>query len=161
SLLALQPDLVIYNFDMSDVADDHRHRRQTRMSAAGVPLMCADPVLDTKRRSAGQQLEERFLVVKWCRHQLGELPVENDTSSGRDIDSPLGRYAWLRNNPPEWSIYVEQALTPLDQLNTLMNGSFSRFVVAVCAAPWQASPTASSGDGVRSRVGVPESTRFE
>ena len=28
--------------------------------------------------------------------QLGELPADNDTSSGRDIDSPQGRYAWCR-----------------------------------------------------------------
>ncbi len=161
SLLALQPDLLIVNFDMSDISDDCRLRRHARMSEAGVPLLCSDPSLQSRGRSS-PRLDEQFLLIRWCRRQLGELAgSESHAADQRDIHTPQGRYAWLRSNPPDWSIYIEQALTPLAQMSQLAQGSFSRYFVAVCPAPWQASPEATSGNGVRASLGVPEKMMFD
>lgn len=162
SLLALQPDLVIYHFDMSDISDDHRHRRHTRMSSEGIPLACANPSLGATRQSMVQRLEDRFLIVKWGKQQIVRIPAQENESGNRlDIDAPHGRYEWLRDNPPDLTIYIEQALSPLNQLAQLTSGSFARFVIAVCPAPWQASANATAGDTVRAKFGIPDNTRFE
>ena len=50
-LLGFQPDLVILNFDMSDVADDYRYRRLATMSDNQVPLACPNPGLVMPRSS--------------------------------------------------------------------------------------------------------------
>ena len=161
SLLALQPDLVIVNFDMSDISDDYRHRRHTRMSESGVPLGCADPLLACKTSTA-HRLEEQFLTVRWGRKQLGQLPVSTNPAADQgDISTPAGRYGWLRTNAPNWSVYIEQALAPLAQIGKLADGSFARFVIAICPAPWQVSPDATNGKGVRTRLGIPEKGKFE
>jgi hypothetical protein len=131
------------------------------MSAAGVPLLCSDPSLQSRRRSS-PRLDEQFLLVRWCRRQLGEIAgSDSPAADGRDIHTPQGRYAWLRTNPPDWSIYIDQALTPLAQMAQLSEGSFARFLVAVCPAPWQASPEATGGGGVRASFGVPDKMLFD
>jgi hypothetical protein len=67
----------------------------------------------------------------------------------------------LRSNPPDWSIHIEQALAPLDHIARLANGSFARFVLAICPAPWQASPAATPGGGVRAKFGIPDKMLFD
>jgi hypothetical protein len=59
------------------------------------------------------------------------------------------------------SIHIEQALVPLEQLAKLSSGSFARFVIAICPAPWQASGSATTGNGVRAKFGIPDNMRFE
>ena len=41
ALLVLAPDLVVYNFDMSDIVDDHRCRRSARVNGT---LPCIAPI---------------------------------------------------------------------------------------------------------------------
>ena len=156
SLLALQPDLLILNFDMSDVADDHRYRRHAMMSASGIPLACAHPLLRSPVAETHKRLLDSFLISKWCLRQLGSVP-EGVNGSGdlRDIDSPQGRYAWLKENPPNWSVYIRQALSPIENLSQVANGVYARMVVATYPAPWQVSGKASNSPSLRARVGIP------
>jgi hypothetical protein len=157
---ALQADVVVLNFDMSDVADDYRYRRHTRTDG-DEPLACAHPDLGSARPSDGEAWHEQFLVTAWGRRQLARLPAgPSEPSDRRDIASPEGRYAWLRDDPPDWSIYIGQALAPIDSLNLLVHRAGADLVVATYPAPWQVSTETSGGEGVRAAAGVPDGTVY-
>jgi hypothetical protein len=156
SLLALSPDLVICNFDMSDVADDHRCRRSVRMNGAQ-PLYCPHPDLERQRNSAERLWVERLLMWQHAKHGVAYLlGGEDRPEDNRDIDAPQGTYAWLRDDPPDWSVYLGQTLETLGQLSGVCRRTNSQFVLAVVPAPFQVSADASSGPGVRTRAGVEE-----
>jgi len=162
SLLCLQPDLMILNFDMSDVADDHRFRRHTQHGKNAAPLACPNPAFARKKSPSSSQLVDRFLIPRWGAQRLGRLWLGHSPVDNRhDIDLKTGRYAWLKDQPPDWSIYVEHALTPIDHLHQLARDISSPLIVATYPTPWQVSATASNGKGVRARAGIPENVRFE
>ena len=154
SLLGLSPDLVICNFDMSGVADDHRCRRSVRMKKSQ-PLFCPHPELERQRFAGERMWVERLLTWQHAKRGLTCLLGSDDRpEDGRDIDAPQGMYAWLRDSPPDWSVYVNQTLDVIGQLARVCRQSHCQFVLAAIPAPWQISPKASDGPGVRARVGV-------
>jgi hypothetical protein len=156
SLLGLSPDLVVCNFDMSDVADDHRCRRSVRMNKSQ-PLYCPHPDLERQRTAAERMWVERLLMWQHAKHGLAYvLGSEDRPEDGRDIDAPQGTYAWLRDDPPDWSVYVDQTLDVIGQLARTCRRSNCQFVLSVVPAPWQISAEAAGGPGVRTRVGVEE-----
>lgn len=163
SMSSLQPDLVVLNFDMSDVADDHRYRRQTILDSRGVPLACSHPDLEMPRhwvqsnaRIDQLDAEDLFLLPQWGKQNLSGLWKEQLQTSGGPT-SPQARYAWLEEHPSaDWSLHVEQAFEPLKHLAELSRAIGSDFAVATYPAPWQVSLNASNGDGVRRRAGVPD-----
>jgi hypothetical protein len=167
-LLALQPDLLVLHFDMSDVADDHRVRRHTNMNAAGLPIACSNPAWLAKTSLGNGGLHEQFLLTHWAAKQLGTYwSGKTQSTTERDIDSPLGKYRWLEDNPPNWSIYIQQALTPIEQIKTLAEGSYIRLVVSTCPVPWQVSAKSIRSrevlkvSGLRSRTAVRNRQPFE
>lgn len=153
-LLALQPDLVILNFDMSDVADDYQLRRYTVMDSVGLPVNCANPSLELVR--GGKPGKEGMLLLpQFAKQRLSRLLADrmlNETS--RSIDSPRCRYLWLEDKAPDWSIHINLALEPIANLHDLASATGVKLMVAACPAPWQVSSTASSGEGVREQAGV-------
>ena len=156
SLLSLHPDLLILNFDMSDVADDHRYRRHTRMNDSAEPLACSHPSLDS-RRPRPRKLEDEFLLSRWCKQQAASFsPGQTRREDRLDIDTPHGRYAWLKDDPPDWSIYTRQALGLIDRFRGIAERIHAGFVVATYPVPWQVSSSASNGNGVREAAGVPD-----
>lgn len=160
-LLGLQPDLVILNFDMSDVGDDYQFRRHTAMTAANLPVACAHPALEMPRSLAKSKREEMLLLPQWTKQQLGGLWAENIlTEKSRGIDSPQGCYLWLEDHPPDWSIYIEHALAPIAHANDLARGTYASLVLATYPAPWQVSATASDGEGVREKAGIAHGTVY-
>jgi hypothetical protein len=158
-LLGLQPDLVIVNFEMGDVADDYKHRRLTVIPTGGAPLSCAHPALEMPRRGGKlktQAEQEVLLLPQWCRYRLSCLWAQHQRNEqSRSIDSPQSRFAWIEDQPPDWSVYIEQSLTPLAQLRDLVGGFGAELVVVVCPAPWQVSAAATSGGRIREDAGVP------
>jgi hypothetical protein len=156
SLLALAPDVVIYNFDMSDVADDHHCRRSVRMNGT-LPLYCPHPDLERQRFAAERLWVERLLMWQHAKHGVAYLLGNDDRpEDNRDIDAPQGTYAWLRDDPPDWSVYIGQTLETLGQLNRVCRQTNSRFLLSVIPSPFQISAEASAGTGVRTRAGVEE-----
>ncbi|HID21989.1 MAG TPA: SGNH/GDSL hydrolase family protein [Planctomycetaceae bacterium] len=156
-LMALQPDLVIVNFDMSDVADDYRYRRDTITDASDVPLACPAPSPDIGPVSTRIAWLDQFAIGMWFKRQLKRLSqAEANAQDARDIANSLARYAWLQDDPPDWSIYIQQALGPIDHCKTLVEASGARLLLATYPAPWQVSPSASNGRGVRQQAGVPQ-----
>lgn len=154
SLLALSPDLVIYNFDMSDVADDHGCWRYLRTNGSR-SLCCPHPDLLRGRTAKSKPWFERLVTWQYAKRGLGSL-LESQTQpdDARDIDSPLGKYAWLRDDAPDWSVYIAQTLGVIGELSDVCRRSHCEFVLAVIPAPWQVAAEASSGPGVRARSGV-------
>jgi len=154
SLLSLQADLFILNFDMSDVSDDHRYRRQTRMDGSSTPLACPHADLSTSGSGRHRSFLERLRIVQWSLCQLKRLPLGSvQADDRRDIDIPESRYAWLKDDPPDWSVYIEQALTPIDRLQQTSRQVYARFFLATYPKPWQVSGTASRQ--ARGSFGIP------
>ena len=154
-LLSLQADLIILNFDMSDIADDYLLRRHAVMSATGVPLSCAHPALELPRSARKQQNDSALLAPQFARQQINALLAERTLGEkSRTIESPHCRYMWLEDQQPDWSVHISQALSPLAHLADLARASGARLVVAACPAPWQVSASASNGPQVREQAGV-------
>lgn len=162
SLLALQPDLLILNFDMSDVADDSLYRRHTRIGSDGAPLACPNGRVETNKQSAVERIDDQFFIVKLSKSSLDLLQDDSKRSDdASDIHAQRGKYAWLKDNPPDWRIYIQQALSPIERLKQLADRGFLKLVVTTYPTPWQVSPAASSGGGVRSAAGVAQDALFE
>ncbi|MSR58607.1 MAG: SGNH/GDSL hydrolase family protein [Planctomycetaceae bacterium] len=163
-LLSLAPDLVIVNFEMGDVADDYRIRRQVVMAAGGVPLSCTHPSLEIARPAGAtdkKSADDVLLLPLWCRHKLTSLFAKQTLGDQpRSIDAPQGRYRWLEDQPPDWSLHVEHALAPLAHLGDLAGSLGARVVVVCSPAPWQVSADASRGEGVREQAGVEENALY-
>jgi len=159
SLLGLQPDLILFHFDMTDVADDHALRRYTKISDSGIPLCSMHPLFD--QMSAPERLENHLLVYRYTLRWLGDYWVENQPAGlDRDIDTPQGKFLWLEDHPPDWSVYVRQTLEPIQNIQQVAQGTYSRFILASYPKPWQVSETAMNGKGARSSLGVREGVKY-
>jgi hypothetical protein len=160
-LLALAPDLVVFNFDMSDVADDHRCRRYVRMNGKQ-PLYCPHPDLERQRTASEVFWVERLLLWQHGKRGLGHLlGTEDQAEDVRDIDAPQGMYAWLRDDAPDWSVYIDQTLEMIGQMAGACHVANSEFVLAVIPSPWQVSEEASNGPGVRERAGLQQHVLYK
>ncbi|WP_339911822.1 SGNH/GDSL hydrolase family protein [Symmachiella dynata] len=158
-LAALQADVFVMNFDMSDVADDYHYRRMTAMSRDGLPLNCTHPKLLPAPNTGASPDCELLLLLQWGKRTASELVADNIGDGEADnISVATGRYAWLKDDPPDWSPYIEQSMEPLQQLKTLTRGLFADLIVAAGPVPWQICPTASGGEALRNEIGVPVGT---
>ena len=161
-LTALRPDLVICHFDMSDVAEDYLLRRLTVLGRGDEPLACPHPLLEKPVRGVGQQVGDHFLVARFAQRSLANFwrkqrPDETTT----DIDHPLGKFAWLADDPPDWSPHIQQAFSALSDVQQAASILSSRLLITTCPAPWQVSAKASSGRGVRESCGIPNGVLFQ
>ncbi|WP_417380402.1 hypothetical protein [Gimesia sp.] len=159
SLVGLQPDLILFHFDMSDVADDHALRRYTQISDAGMPLCSMHPLFE--KYNEPERLESQFFVYRYSLRWLGDYWVENQPAGlERDIDTPQGKYLWLEDHPPDWSVYVRQTLEPIQNIQQISQGTYSRFILASYPKPWQVSESAMSGEHARTQLGVREGVTY-
>ncbi len=161
SLLGLQPDLVILNFDMSDIADDHRLRRHLITDANDIPLACAHPTLQKKDQQCELHHRSPFLLLDWGKNQIKSMKNSSgETRDLQDIDSPQGEYAWIRDDPPDWSIYIKQALRPIGQIQTMTEGSYARMLVGVIPTPWQVSDKACQNKTISTQNGIEQGKSY-
>jgi hypothetical protein len=160
-LMALEPDLIVVSFDMSDVADDYLLRRHATMDREGVPVSYAHPALEMPRSAGKCAREGTFLLPQFARQRLNCLLAERTLGeNSRSIASPRCRYLWLEDQPPDWSVHINLALSPLKHLDELARSCGARLVVAALPAPWQVSSSASNGEGVREQAGVAQDALF-
>lgn len=156
----LSPNLVIAQFDPSDISEDYACRRQLLTSADRQPLSCSHPDLRMKR-SEGKLPASPWLLPELLKQHGATLWAEQMlTEPSRSIDSPQARYAWLEDEPPDWSVYIEQALEPLSQMQSLCDSMACDFVVVVVPAPWQLGAGVCSGPNVREQAGVTRNAEF-
>lgn len=159
SLTALQPDLVVLNFDMSDVADDYLYRRHTHVDGQGRPLACPHPELEAAKHARAERWDDRLLLARWAKGEVDWLTEAPGLDERRDISAAHGRYAWLKDNPPDWSAYIQQALSPIEHLHATADYLYAQLVVAAHPAPWQVSATACA-DEVRAAAGIAFGTMY-
>lgn len=153
SLLALQPDLILLHFDMSDVADDQRHRRHTRVDVSGTAIACPHPAIRVpSHRVWWQDLRLTGLAVGLA----GALAPSGDAGAG--VHDSRAATLWLRDNPPDWGLYIEQALGPVNDVRRMADGTQAALVLSTCPQPWQVSAEASDGPGVRMAAGIASGT---
>ncbi len=160
-LIAAQPDLVVMNWDMSDVWDDYRYRRYTMMGANNEPLGCSNPLLDPPRQRERQQVADLFLIPQFCVQHGCQLWARRVLPAPpKEIDSPMGKFAWLQDQPPDWSVYIQHSLEAMEAARDQCERVGGTFMVAVHPAPWQVATTASNGESVRAAVGVGQGVVF-
>ena len=132
------------------------------MDAAGAPISCAHPGLEHPQVPSRANPKDLFLLPKWTRQHLGSwFAGQLLTEKSRGIESPQGRSLWLEDHPPDWSVYIAHALSPLIPLNELTRAEHAKFVVGVIPAPWQISSAASDGGDARQRAGVAKGALFQ
>jgi len=153
-LASLDPDLIVLNVDMSDVADDHYYRRHARINSENVPEICAHPRLENssqKKKLPGSGL----LLVQALKRQLGLLPADDDRlSDEEDFATEAGRYAWTREEDPRWQVSIEQTFAPIRHLRELALQTSCRIVVTTIPAPWQISKNAMPDPAAREKWGL-------
>lgn len=156
-LAALQPDLVLLNVDMSDVADDHYYRRHTQIGPEGVPILCSNPALQRPfcEGADSNSTEKRFLFVDAIKRQFGLLPAdENRASDCHDLETTAGCYAWTREKRADWRVYIDQTLSPIPHLQELTHQLSCPLVVTMTPVPWQISQEAMPDARARKRWGI-------
>ena len=159
-LLALQPDLVIYHFDMTDVDDDRQLRRHVLTDIDERPKACPHPSLirEEKLRS-NSRLSDHFITARFLQQNLLE-PLSSSGDS-YDLEDQFGKYAWIADNPPDWSIYINHALEPIEHIEQLATSANSEFILATYPAPWQVSGTATNSVEARQQAGIPQDMKFD
>lgn len=161
-LAALHPDLVICHFDMSDVADDYSLRRLTVLGRGDEPLACPHPLLEKPARGVGEKVGDHFLSARFAQRKLADFwRTKRPEEFTDDIDSPLGKYAWVMDDPPDWSQYIQPAFSGLADVHKAASLSASRLLITTSPAPWQVSARASSGRGVREACGIPDGAVYQ
>ncbi len=157
-LMALQPDVIVITFDMSDVADDHACRPFARLDARGIPLACRHPAVDAD--SPSKAIEENFVTLHRLKQELKGWKSAEKIGGIDDIHHAASRYAWIRENPPDWSTYVAHALEPVLQMRQMTADEAPLLLLAVCPAPWQVSGDATPNAEVRKNLGISVGMRF-
>jgi hypothetical protein len=156
NLASLNPDLVLLNIGMSDVADDHYYRRHTTVGPEGVPLLCTNPSFQTPAETSPASAGGSLLLIQALKQRLGSLPADDDRESDAgELVTAAGRYAWTREDRPEWRVYVSQSLSPITHLADLLNQLSCPFVVTISPVPWQISARAMPDPAAREKWGIP------
>ncbi len=155
SLASLEPDLLILNLDMSDVADDHQYRRHARLAEDDLPLICSHPVFQTPLSTSRPMPAQQLMLYQVLKRRLGGLPADENLTPDRDeIDTLEGRYAWTREDRADWRVYISQAFSPIGHLKQLAGGFSCPLVVTICPAPWQVSARAMPDPKARKTWGI-------
>jgi hypothetical protein len=158
-LLALEPDVVIAHFDMTDVWDDRRFRRLTELSANEEPLLCSAPELSTT--PVTRPLTQNFLSWQWAQGRVASLIGQNGSVNSSSVDDPRSRYAWLTDENSLWALQTELSLSPITHLATLCQQKGIRLMLATHPAPWQLSATASRAARIPELNGIFPGTLIE
>jgi lysophospholipase L1-like esterase len=150
----LEPDLVVLNFDMSDVQDHMIYARDTKFSSTGVPLYVTEPSL---RRSASVMPD--LLSFQWIGRHLASATQRVESTVGgvpfaRDVD----RYLWTLDGGPPLDKEVADALAPIGNLSTLLQHKQIPLVLATYPQPWQVSADATPLPPIRDQYGIGQHT---
>lgn len=158
-LRALNADVIVLTFEMGDVADDYLVRGLTSLDDDGLPLACRHPRLGTSSKL--ETLQNHFMTLKWLTSWLTQNGPGTSYDSLEQIDHAIGRFAWIRGNPDDWSAYVQNALKPIGQLGEMAREQDALIVLAAVPAPWQISAEATGDPGARKRFGIAPSVVYD
>jgi lysophospholipase L1-like esterase len=146
----LEPDLVILNFDMSDVQDHMDYSRSTVFAADGAPLFVSEPTLRTTPGWAPGLLSWQWV----SRHASALSRRFESTSGGMSVTHDRDRYAWALDGGPEWDDEVKASLAPVADLAQLLEHYGIAFVLATYPQPWQVAADATPRPPIRTQFGI-------
>lgn len=153
-LSILEPDLVVLNFDMSDVQDHMIYSRDAVFSKEGVPLYVTEPSL---RRSATSL--PALLSFEWFgRHLRAASQRAESTLGGVPFARDVDRYLWTLDNGPSWDKESSDALAPIVDLSKLLQHRQIPLVLATYPQPWQVSADATPLPPIRDQYGIGQHT---
>ena len=149
-LHVLDPDLVVLNFDMSDVQDHLDYSRALVTSADGLPLFVTEPSL---REPTGSTLG--LLSYRWASRYLTAFRRRSEAAIER---SPFARdedrYLWALDNGAEMAEEVRSTLAPIGHLADLLRHHGIPLLLATYPQPWQVSPGATPLPPIREQYAV-------
>jgi hypothetical protein len=146
----LEPDLVVLNFDMSDVQDHMIYSRDTVFSSSGVPLFTTEPSLRTAPSAMPQLLSFQWLVRSFKAATRRAESTIQGAPSVRDVD----RYLWALDDGPELENEVRSTLAPVADLSALLQHHDIPLLVSTYPQPWQVSADATPIPPIREQYGV-------
>jgi hypothetical protein len=150
-LHSLEPDLVVLNFDMSDVQDQLAYSRDLVRDADGTPLFVTEPSLRTTTISA----MPRLLLFEWIGRRIrGASGRIQSTLEGNPFVRDKDRYLWALDNGPSMDREAADAMAPILDLRKLLDRDHTGLVLAVYPQPWQVSPKATNQPPIREQYGI-------
>jgi len=154
-LHVLEPDLVVLNFDMSDVQDHMAYSRDAVLGPGGVPLFVTEPSLRNQTPSAMPKL----LLFEWLGRRVQGLRgrVES-TLQGVPFVRDTDRYLWTFDQGPELDAEARATMTPILHLSRLLARDRIPMVLATYPQPWQVSAEATPIPPIRDQYGIGQHT---
>jgi hypothetical protein len=153
-LHVLEPDLVVLNFDMSDVQDHLDYSRDAVFSSDGLPLFVTQPSL---RKSPTAM--PGLLSFEWvARHFNAATRRFQSAVEGVPFMRDQDRYLWALDNGPELDREVQSTLAPIADLNNLLKHDHIPLLLATYPQPWQVSADATPLPPIRDQFGIGNNT---
>jgi hypothetical protein len=154
-LHALEPDLVVLNFDMSDVQDHLAYSRDGVFDANGVPLFVTEPSLRSQKATAIPSL----LSFEWLARRIkGARGRMQSTLEGVPFVRDQDRYLWTLDGGPSMDVEADKTMAPVGQLAKLLEHDGIGFVLATYPQPWQVSADATPLPPIRDQYGIGRGT---
>jgi hypothetical protein len=150
-LHVLEPDLVILNFDMSDVQDHLAYSRDLVRGSDGTPLFVTEPSL----RNATLSPMPHLLLFEWMGRRIrGARGRIQSTLEGVPFVRDQDRYLWAFDNGPEMDREAREAMMPIADLQALLAHNHVPLVLATYPQPWQVSADATPLPPIRDQYGI-------
>lgn len=150
-LHVLQPDIVVLNFDMSDVQDHMAYSRDLVRADDGTPLFVTEPSL----RAMAPSAMPRLLSLEWTARRIqGMRGRVQSTLEGVPYVRDQDRYLWTFDNGPQWDEESRNAMAPILDLKKLLDRDGIPLLLATYPQPWQVSAEATPVPPIRDQYGI-------
>jgi lysophospholipase L1-like esterase len=149
-LHVLEPDLVVLNFDMSDVQDNMEYSRDAVYASDGTPLFVTEPSLRKPASAMPELLSFQWFARKYRAATRRVQARVEGSPFARDLD----RFLWTFDNGPELDAEVQQTFAPIAHLSRLLQHHGVPFLLATYPHPWQVSAEATPLPPIREQYGI-------
>jgi len=154
-LHVLEADLVVLNFDMSDVQDHMAYSRDMVVGKDGTPLYVTEASL---RRQAPSALPN-LLMFEWLARQIrGARGRVESTLKGVSSVRDQDRYLWTLDGGPELDAEARNAMSPIADLSRLLQHDRIPLLLATYPQPWQVAADATPLPPIRDQYGIGKNT---
>jgi hypothetical protein len=150
----LEPDLVVLNFDMSDVQDHLAYSRNLARGPDGSPLYVTEPSLGEPPGARAGLLSFWWIGAKISSLRQRWQSARADEPFYRDQD----RYLWALDGGPDMTAYAQQTLAPVLDLARLLDHHHIPLMLATYPQPWQVSADATPLPPIRDQYGIGRNT---
>jgi hypothetical protein len=154
-LHVLDPDLVVLNFDMSDVQDQLAYSRDLVRDRDGHPLFVTESSLQSNRPTAMPSL----LFFDWIGRRIrGARGRVQSTLEGVPFVRDQDRYLWALDQGPPMDREAAETMAPIADLQALLESEHIPLVLATYPQPWQVAADATPLPPIRDQYGIGRNT---